>query len=69
MPNFSGNDEFTLLDYFAAKAMQSLITRRGKFTDTIELENEFEKNENMIIAELAYIYAQAMINARDTFNG
>jgi len=69
MPNFSGNDEFTLLDYFAAKAMQSLIARRGNFTDTIELENEFEKNENRIIAELAYTYAQAMLKARDTFNG
>jgi hypothetical protein len=69
MPDFSGNDEFTLLDYFAAKAMQSLIARRGNFTDTTDLENEFETGENKIIADLAYTYAQAMINARDTFNG
>ena len=69
MPNFSGNDEFTLLDYFAAKAMQSLIARRGNFTDTTDLENEFETGENQIIADLAYIYAQAMLKARDTFNG
>ena len=69
MPDFSGNDEFTLLDYFAAKAMQSLIARRDKFHDPMELENEFLENENKIVAELAYTYATAMIKARDIFNG
>jgi hypothetical protein len=59
----------TLRDYFAAKAMQSLIARRGNFTDTTDLENEFETGENQIIADLAYTYAQAMLKARDTFNG
>jgi hypothetical protein len=65
MPNFSGNDEFTLLDYFAAKAMQSLIARRGNFTDTIDLEHEFEEEDNKVIANLAYFYAQAMLKARE----
>ena len=68
MPNFSGN-EFTLLDYFAAKALQSLIERREKITDLCELENEFEPRENEIIADLAYTYAQAMMKTREINNG
>jgi hypothetical protein len=59
----------TLLDYFAAKAMQSLIERREKITNLFELEKEFQDHQTEIIADLAYTYAQAMIKTREINNG
>ena len=50
MPNFSGNDEFTLRDYFAAKAMQAMLN------DTTIYEN---------VAKYAYKMADEMMKARD----
>jgi hypothetical protein len=45
----------TLRDYFAAKAMQSILAREdGKFTTTLEY-----------VGGKAYQYADAMLKARD----
>ena len=45
----------TLRDYFAAKAMQSILAREdGRFTTTLEF-----------VGDKAYQYADAMIRARE----
>ena len=49
----------SLRDYFAAKAMQSLVLDRKNINFT-------EGNKSEWIAEMAYEYADAMIKARDT---
>ena len=56
----------TLRDYFAAKAMQSLIT--GGFTDIgkegIEANRQPFQNIEDLMAETSYKYADAMLKAR-----
>jgi hypothetical protein len=51
-----GQDEgMTLRDYFAAKAMQSILAREdGRFTTTLEF-----------VGNYAYQYADAMLKARE----
>ena len=55
----------TLRDYFAAKAMQSIL--RGYDTVTSFEEDEVNDPEGMpsLIAEDAYIMADAMLKARE----
>jgi hypothetical protein len=57
----------TLRDYFAAKAVQSLIA--GSFTDVgqegIEANRQPFQNIEDLMAETAYKYADAMLKARD----
>jgi hypothetical protein len=48
------NDGMTLRDYFAAKAMQSII-KYGPWSDDVDMEE---------IARLAYQQADAMLKAR-----
>ena len=48
------DEEFTMRDYFAAKAMQALVLK------TI---NDNESSE--VAAEAAYMFADAMINERN----
>jgi hypothetical protein len=56
----------TLRDYFAAKAMQSLIA--GSFTDIeqegIEANRQPFQNIEDLMTETAYKYADAMLKAR-----
>ena len=55
MPDFSGNDEFTLLDYFAAKAMAIYFTGPDVESISGTLEN---------VAEWCYEMADEMLKAR-----
>lgn len=49
------NEGMTLRDYFAAKAMQSILAREdGRFTTTLEF-----------VGGKAYQYADAMLKARE----
>jgi hypothetical protein len=61
--SFSG---MTLRDYFAAKAMQSLIA--GSFTEIgqegIEANRQPFQNIEDLMTETAYKYADAMLKAR-----
>ena len=50
-------DGMTLRDYFAAKAMQGLVERRGGA--------ELGSREKDAVAEEAYILADAMLKARE----
>jgi hypothetical protein len=60
-------DGMTLRDYFAAKAMQSLIA--GSFTDIgqegIEANRQPFQNIEDLMTETAYKYADAMLKARE----
>jgi hypothetical protein len=57
----------TLRDYFAAKAMQSLIA--GSFTEIgqegIEANRQPFQNIEDLMAETSYKYADAMLRARE----
>jgi hypothetical protein len=60
------NQGMTLRDYFAAKAMQSLIA--GSFTDIgqdgIDANRHPFQNVEDLMAETSYKYADAMLKAR-----
>ena len=51
----------TLLDYFAAKAMQAMISKHGREDDN---PGFFDYATDESIARCAYIYADAMLAAR-----
>ena len=53
--SFENEDGMTLRDYFAAKAMQSLMWDKDLNLDTKE-----------DVAEVAYAYAEAMMKARES---
>jgi len=55
---FSANDGMTLRDYFAAKAMQALITGPDVMDD------HYEEEVNEYVAVRAYFIADAMLEAR-----
>jgi hypothetical protein len=68
LPTHFGLEGMTLRDYFAAKAMQSLISLMENTEDAdAEMrklglgEGEFDK----LVAKCAYDYADAMIERRD----
>jgi hypothetical protein len=58
----------TMRDYFAAKAMQSLIA--GSFTEIgqegIEANRQTFQNIEDLMAETSYKYADAMLRARES---
>ena len=64
-------NEITLRDYFAAKAMQAIISNSSPMRD-LTGNLEFIKVEGRLphtIAELAYMYADAMLEKQeDDFN-
>jgi hypothetical protein len=51
------NDGLTILDYFAAKAMQAFITKSGGAGGT-------DKKVNSVIAEISYSVAIEMLEAK-----
>jgi len=61
------SEGISMRDYFAAKAMQSLIT--GSFTDVgqkgIEANRGANKNIEDLVVETAYEYSDAMLKARE----
>ena len=65
-----GHEGMSLRDYFAAKAMQSLIDKYPRITvpeDEPEMGPQETKARNLMesICEGAYGYADAMLNARE----
>lgn len=60
-------DGMTLRDYFAAKAMQALI--EGSLTETgnnnITVYQKKVQTVEELIAEISYIYADAMLKIRE----
>lgn len=61
-------NELTLRDYFAAKAMTQILAKRNKTTDLgftgLEVKEEGDFSDAECIAEQAYIMADAMIFER-----
>lgn len=57
-PGYAG---MTLRDYFAAKAMQAMISKHGREDDS---PGFFDFATDESIARCAYIYADAMLAAR-----
>ena len=70
MPGIEGqpsNDGMTLRDYFAAKAMQSLLSHYGAYEDDESAPNSFGSEDAMnvdLCAKYAYVQADAMMEAR-----
>lgn len=61
----------TLRDYFAAKAMQALMTKCGPYTDDTTSEGAFPMGREDApdvseVAEYAYVQADAMLKARES---
>ncbi len=60
------NKGMTLRDYFAAKAMQGLITYMGCGPNKVDQIGADENEQNKtVIARCAYIYADAMLAERE----
>lgn len=58
-----GTEGMTLRDYFAAKAMQSMVSAPREMVDLIDLlgaETAYAK-----VSETAYVIADAMLRARE----
>jgi hypothetical protein len=51
------NDGLTILDYFAAEAMQAFITKSGG--------GGTDKRANKVIADISYSVANAMLEAKE----
>jgi hypothetical protein len=60
-PSSGWGDGMTLRDYFAAKAMQSIITRLGGSP----LINSNEQDTFLILAQESYKYSDAMLKQRE----
>lgn len=59
-------DGMDLRDYFAAKAMQAIMTNSNVYFPKISKLAE-NKNEaaDLVMSQLAYVYADAMMKARE----
>jgi hypothetical protein len=55
----------SLRDYFAAKAMESLIFNTKFIVEKIKIEGYGEYNLNDVIANSAFEFADAMLKARE----
>ena len=55
--HFNNVNGMTLRDYFAAKAMQAIISQRGDFADA-------NYDSPVLIASASYMTADAMLKAR-----
>ena len=54
-----------LRDYFAAKAMQAIMTNsKTYFPKIAELSEKSEESADLIMAKLSYVYADSMMKAR-----
>ena len=56
----------TLEDEFAIAGLQAIITNADLLQSLIEAANDKEEDPNYYIAVLAYEYARAMIEVRNT---
>ncbi len=55
-----------LRDYFAAKAMQAMMTNSTTFFPQIAKVSEKQnKDPDFVMAQLSYVYADAMMKARE----
>ena len=55
-----------LRDYFAAKAMQSIMTNNKAFFHKIaELAEKHDESADLVMAKFSYVYADAMMKARE----
>lgn len=61
--NYHGMD---LRDYFAAKAMQAILTNSDAYFSKIrEVSKEKNADADIIMAGISYVYADAMMKARE----
>lgn len=58
------NNGMTLRDYFAAKAMQALLTKQGPYGDDVGKQYRDDVQHVDELAGYAYIQADAMLKAR-----
>ena len=55
-----------LRDYFAAKAMQAIMTNsKTFFTQIAQASDEKKADADFVMAQLCYVYADAMMKARE----
>jgi hypothetical protein len=55
----------TLRDYFAAKAMQAMLTNHILHEATMKIANEARIAEEAALAQMSFIAADAMMEARN----
>lgn len=59
-------NDIELRDYFAAKAMQSIMVNGDDFLPKIsQISRETKLSFEFITAKLSYVYADAMLKARE----
>jgi hypothetical protein len=56
----------TLRDYFAAKAMQSLLTNETLYLSTVSIAEKAGMSIEAALTQMAYQVADAMLKARET---
>jgi len=65
MPCITRESGMDLRDYFAAKAMQAIMTNsKTFFTQIAQASDEKKADADFVMAQLCYVYADAMMKAR-----
>jgi hypothetical protein len=54
----------TLRDYFAAKAMQGILTNETSHSVVMKVSHELAMTEELAISKMSYVMADAMMKAR-----
>ena len=65
-PTVTGSTGMELRDYFAAKAMQSIVSKYGDEPPYLDLMDDDDDVADNAIAQWAYELADAMLKARET---
>jgi len=55
----------TLRDYFAAKAMQAILTNEASHSVVMKVSHELAMTEELAISKMSYVMADAMMKARE----
>ena len=58
-------DGMDLRDYFAAKAMQAMLTNEVVHAGVLQVAREVSLNEETALSTMSYAMADAMMRARD----
>jgi hypothetical protein len=58
-------DGMSLRDYFAAKAMQAMITNETVHATSMKAAHEAKLHEEFVLAQMSYMLADAMLKARE----
>ena len=63
--DYVAQDGMTLRDYFAAKAMQGILTNEASHSVVMKVSHELAMTEELAISKMSYVMADAMMKARE----